>query len=460
MAGLEEIFRYLDAHLDDAVADALRYCRQPSVSAQNLGLEECAALTAQLLREAGCASEVVPVPGGPSVVYGRLAGTSDKTLLLYNHYDVQPPEPLLEWTSPPFEPLVREGKLYARGIADTKGNVVARLWALRAYRETMGELPVAVKLLIEGEEEVGSPHFEDFLRQPRERERFAADYCLWEGSQVDWAGRPDIRLGVKGILYVELEAHTAARDLHSSWAAVAPSPAWRLLWALGSLKGPDERVRIPGFYDAVRPDTREELASLEGMEDDLEQTRQAFGVGDFLGGVRGASYWHRLLMEPTCNICGLEAGYTQAGVKTVLPAVARAKLDFRLVPDQRPQEVLALLRRHLDQEGFSDIAVRALAAEAPARSPISAPFVGLVARAAQQVYGAPPGIRPSIAGTGPMAPVVELLGVTVADCGIAYPGSGVHAPNEHVRIADFLNGMKHCAAILYLLREEGAGTGR
>ena len=265
MATIEQAYRYIDAHLDDAVADVVRYCRQPSVSAHGSGLEECAILTAQLLREAGITAKLLPGAGGPSIVYGHMPGASDKTLLLYNHYDVQPPDPLDLWTSPPFEPRLAEGKLYARGVADTKGNVIARLWAIRAYRETFGALPLSVKFLIEGEEEIGSPHFERFLQQTEEQERFAADYCLWEGSNVDWEGRPDIRLGVKGILYVELEVRTAAKDLHSSWAAVVPNPAWQLLWALGTLKNSDERVLIPGFYDAIRPLLPEELASLTTM---------------------------------------------------------------------------------------------------------------------------------------------------------------------------------------------------
>lgn len=455
MARLEDVFRWIDEHLEDALADLVRYCRQPSVSAQGLGLEECAQLTAQLMQEAGVAAEVLPGAGGPPVIYGFAPGASRKTLLLYNHYDVQPPEPLEEWTSPPFEPRIAEGKLYGRGAADTKGNIVARLWILRAYQAVFGTLPVSVKFLIEGEEEVGSPHFEAFLSQPEQRQRFATDFCLWEGSSVDWEGRPDIRLGVKGILYVELEVRGAARDLHSSWAPVVPNPAWRLLRALNTLQRPDGRVLIPGFYANVRPPLQEELAALQDMPADEEQTRQAFGVPRFVDGVSGLDYWRRLLLEPTCNICGIEAGYTGPGTKTILPAVAQAKLDFRLVPDQRPEDVLEQLTQHLQQQGFPDVVVRSLAREAPARTPLTAPFVQVVARAAQAVYGRPPGIRPSSPGTGPMAPVVEFLGVSVADTGVGYPDSRTHAPNEHIRIQDFAQGMKHLAAILYYLGQEG-----
>ena len=449
MATLDQVFRYLDDHVDDAIADLIRYCRQPSVSAQGLGLEECAALTARLVREAGLEAEVLSGVGGPPIVYGIGQGTANKTLLLYNHYDVQPVDPLEEWNSPPFEPVLTEGKVYARGVADTKGNIVARLWALRAYQEVTGSLPVTVKLLIEGEEEIGSPHFESFLHRPSEQKRFAADVCLWEGSSVDWEGRPDIRLGVKGILYVELEVRSAARDLHSSWAAVVPNPAWRLLRALETLKTADERVLIPGFYQQVRPVMPEELASLETMPDEAKQAREAMGVARLLGDVTGTEYWRRLLMEPTCNICGLESGYTGPGTKTVLPAWARAKLDFRLVPDQRPADILQQLQRHLDQQGFTDVTVRMLAAEGPARSPMTAPFVKLVAEAAHKVYGMAPGIRPSSPGTGPMAPVVDSLGVIVADSGVGYPDSRAHAPNENIRIEDFAKGMKHIAAILH-----------
>ncbi len=459
MPTLDDVFHFLDAHLSDALGDLVRYCAQPSVSAQPEGLEECGELTVKLIREAGLSALLLRAPGGPPVVYGMGAGIAPTTLLLYNHYDVQPADPLEEWQSPPFQPLVADGKVYGRGTADTKGNIVARLWALRAYQQVFGWLPVTVKFLIEGEEEVGSPHLEEFLHETEQRERFAADVCLWEGSYVDWNGRPDIRLGVKGILYVELEARTAERDMHSSWAPVVPNPAWRLLHALASLKDMDERILIPGFYDAVRPATSEELASLEFLPMDMEQTRVGFGIAGFLGNSTGVDYWRKLMLEPTCNICGIESGYTGAGAKTVLPASARAKLDFRLAPDQRPGDILRKLSDHLANQGFGDIEVRLIAAESPARSSMTAPFVALVKAAAVDAYGMPAGVYPSFPGTGPMSPIIELLGVTVADSGVGYSGSQIHAPNEHIRIEDFLKGMKHIAAIVHRLRQASAPRG-
>ena len=454
---MEELYRYIDDHFDEYVADLKRLCQQPSVSAQSLGITESASLVAAMLAEAGMDARVMPTPGGQCpVVYGGALGRTPFTLLLYDHYDVQPPEPLEEWTTSPFDPVVSDGKLYARGASDNKGNLVARLAAIRACRAVFGHLPVAIKFLIEGDEEIGSPHLEPFLKE--HRELFRADACIWEGSQVSWDGRPHIILGVKGILYVELEAYGPDTDLHSSWATVVPNPAWRLLWALSTLKGPDERVLIDGFYDDVRPATPEEMAALDAIPPEDQDTMRTFGLSGLLGGASGREFWRRHLYEPTCNICGILSGYTGEGAKTVLPRVAKAKLDFRLVPNQRPQDIFDKLRRHLDRNGFADVFMSAtMDGEPPARTPINSPFVKLVAEAAQEVYGKPPIIMPTMAATGPMAYVVETLGLPVADSGVGYPGSRVHAPNENIRLDDFKLGIKQIATVLHKLGQAPLG---
>jgi acetylornithine deacetylase/succinyl-diaminopimelate desuccinylase-like protein len=402
---------------------------------------------AGLLRALGFETEVLPKPsGGHPVVFASAEGASKRTLLFYNHYDVQPPEPLELWSSPPFEPRTVEGKLFGRGVSDNKGNIAARLAAIRAWRETRGGLPCSVKFCIEGDEEIGSPHMEEFVEA--HRELLAADACLWEGGGVTWEGLPQITLGVKGLLYVQLDSQTISHDAHSSYGTVLPNAAWRLVWALSTIKGPDERVMIDGFYDKVRPPTAEERAAIEAMPSEDDETLRSYGVEEAVAGVRGLEYRLRHYLEPTATIDGLSSGYEGEGAKTVLPARAMAKMDFRLVPDQDPEEILAKLRAHLERAGFADIAVSYISGERPARTPITHPFVAVVRRAVRRAYGTDPITVPTMAGTGPLYPFVKTLGLPVADCGIGYPDARIHAPDENIRIEDFRRGAKAVAALL------------
>ncbi len=443
---MENIFRHIEEHQQLAIEDLIAFCRLPSVSAEGRAIAETAEYVAGMLQGCGFATRVITKEACHPVVYGEMAGTSSKTLLFYNHYDVQPPDPLHLWTSPPFEPTVRDGKLYARGVADNKGNIVARLAAIRALQSVGGKPPVSVKFCIEGDEEIGSPGMEPFVEE--HRELLAADACVWEGSGVNWQGQPQIILGAKGLLYVELEVRCANRDAHSSHAPVIPNAAWRLVWALNTLKDADEDILIDGFYDGVPAPSERERAALEAMPSEEDKAARSLGLDGFLKGVRGAEYQLRLRSQPTCNIAGLSSGYEGPGPKTVLPARALAKVDLRLVPDQDPDDILHKLKQHLQRKGFGDIQVRTVEAERPARTALDHPFVGIVCEAARQVYGQEPVLIPSMSGTGPMYPFVKTLGLPIADCGISYPEALTHAPDENIRLPDFVLGAKHVAAVL------------
>jgi len=445
---MEDLFRHIDDHLDESIARLTELCTSVSAHPPTAdAIRETAERVASLLHDLDFETRILPKPeGGHPVVYAEQSGRSPRTLLFYDHYDVQPPEPLELWSSPPFQPAERDGKLYGRGVSDNKGNIAARLAALRAWKEVRGELPCAVKFCIEGDEEIGSPHMEEFVKE--QRELLAADACVWEGGGVTWEGVPKLTLGVKGLLYVELEANTVNRDAHSSYGTVLPNAAWRLAWALASIKGPDERVLIDGFYDAVRAVTPEERAAVEAMPSEEAETLQSYGVEEALTGVRGLDYRLRHLFEPTATIDGLTSGYEGEGTKTVLPARAMAKMDFRLVPDQDPDDIFARLRRHLDSRGFGDITLRRFSAERPARTPVSDSFVGVVRRAVRDAYEWEPLIVPTAAGTGPLYPFVAALGLPTADIGIGYPETRIHAPDENIRIEDFRRGAKAIAALL------------
>ncbi|MDQ5852686.1 MAG: M20/M25/M40 family metallo-hydrolase [Chloroflexota bacterium] len=433
----------LQSHVDQVQPLLEQLCRQPSVSAQGLGMAEMADLTESLLREAGFTTQRLYAEGAPPAIYGEQRGRSPYTLLLYNHYDVQPGEPLELWHSPPFEPTVREGKLYARGASDNKGEIAARLAAIRALRATSGELPITIRWIIEGEEEVGSPHFAA-VAEPHAA-LLRADGCLWEGAGFDSTGRPDLVLGTKGMLYVQFDVQGTGIDAHSGAAPILPSAAWRLVQALATIRTPEGRVRIPGFYDAARPPSPAELAALADQPDLDDELRAAYQVEQFVDGLNGVALRERAAFSPTCNIAGLLSGYTDEGVKTVLPAKAMAKMDFRLVPDQDPQDILAKLRAHLEAEGYADVKVTALGTAEPVATPIDDPFVQHIAAIAESYSGKRPSMTPIIGGTLPLLAALRLhVGVPglSAPGNPIYPGCGAHAPNEHIRLDDLRQAVR------------------
>lgn len=428
---------YLKAHKSDALALLERICRQPSVVAQNLGMAEMADLTESLLKETGFQTQRLVTEGAPPAIYGELPGRSNYTLLLYNHYDVQPAEPLDLWHSPPFEPTVRDGKLYARGASDNKGEIASRLTAIRALRAVYGELPITLRWIIEGEEEIGSPHFGAIARAYSSL--LQANGCLWEGSGFDPTGRPELTLGTKGLLYVQLDLQGTGIDVHSGEAPILPSAAWRLVQALATLRTPEGRVRIPGFYDAVRPPSAAQLAAIADQPDLDAEMREAFQVERFVDGLTGAALRERSAFAPTCNIAGLVSGYTGEGSKTVLPARAMAKIDFRLVPDQDPADILAKLRAHLAAEGYGDIRITVFGNAEPVVTPIDDPFVQRIASVAESYNGKRPSVTPIAGGTlpllGALRRYVGLPGLCAPD-NPTYWANGAHAPNEHIRLSD------------------------
>src|SRR5258705_463249 len=369
--------------LDESLAEVSRYAAQPSVAAQNLGMEACADRVARMLRARGFSVETVPTDVFP-VVLAERAGRSDRTLLIYNHYDVQPPDPLGPWTAPPFTPTLRDGGLYGRGVSDDKGHLTARLLAIDALL-SRADLPCRIKFVIEGEEGIGSVHLPEFVRQ--NRERLAGDACLWEFGYVDHREVPLQYAGLRGICYVELHAKTASRDVHSGiGGSIFPNAAWRLTWALASLKGKDEKVRIPGFYDPVLPPTAPDRELMAQAPDMSEDHKTRYGVKEFLRGMKGGVELSIAeVFEPTCTICGLTSGYQGRGSKTVLPARASAKVDFRLVPDMTPDQVLKQLRAHLDREGFPDIRIQFLGGNPAGRTDPDHPFLRLVAETAARL---------------------------------------------------------------------------
>ncbi len=447
MSDHTRIDSYLEKNLDKSIAELAKLVAQPSISAQGIGLKECASLVADMLRARGFIAEVMDTDGAP-VVFAERKGKTDKTLLFYNHYDVQPPEPLELWETPPFEPSLREGKLYGRGVSDDKGHIVARLHAIDALLETEGELPCNIKFIIEGEEETSSVHLHDFIRA--NMDKLKADACIWEFGGVDHREVPMQYLGLRGICYVELSVESLGIDVHSGLGgSIFPNAAWRLVWALATLKGPDERIRIPGFYDNIIPPTARDREIMEALPDVADEYKKRFGVKSFIKGLTGGT---ELKMEevftPTCTICGLTSGYQGPGSKTVQPAFASAKVDFRLVLGQMPEDIVKKLRAHLDAEGFSDVQIKFLGGEPAARTDPDDSFVRTVVQSAEEVYEFPMELVPMVGGSGPNYPFVHDLGLPVATAGLGHPDTRAHAPNENVRVDLYLKHARHMARVI------------
>lgn len=447
MHNYTQIRRYLKNNLNSSLDELSRLCSQPSVAAQNWGMQECAELVAEMLVARGFSTEIMPTDGAP-VVFAERKGEIDKTLLFYNHYDVQPPEPLDEWKTPPFDPTIRDGKMYARGVSDDKGHIVSRLHAIDAILDYKGELPCNIKFIIEGEEETSSIHLHEFIEV--HKDKLAAEACIWEFGGVDHRDVPIQYLGMRGICYVELSVKTAQIDAHSGLGgSIFPNAAWRLIWALRAIKGSDERIRIPGHYDDVIPPSEHDIELMKALPEQADEFKQRYGVESFLKGLTGGVELRLAeIFEPTCTICGFTAGYQGEGGKTVLPAEASAKVDFRLVPNQKPENVLIGLRNFLDNEGFKDVEITYLGGEPPARTDPDDPFVDLVTRTAEPVYDKPMEIMPMTGGSGPNYPFIHVLNLPVATAGVGYPGSQAHAPNENLRIDLYLKGAEHIARII------------
>jgi len=442
-----EPFDYIDAHSQSFLRRLEEFLAQPCVVATGEGIDESAKLVSDLLKNLGASFQSLVAGSSPPAIFARLRGKSAASLLFYNHYDVQPADPLEEWTTPPFRPDIRDGRIFARGVADNRGDFLARLFAVEAVLATAGQLPLEIKFFCEGEEEIGSPHLAEIVSQHTNLLR--SDGCLWESGSRSASGRFQIFLGLKGMCAAEIRIKGAASDLHSSNATLVPSPAWRLVRALDSLKDPSGRILIPAFYGDVSPPSDEDLALLENIPFDADAMKARWGVQALVAGLSGRAALRAHIFEPTCNICGLTSGYQGPGVKTVLPNVASAKLDFRLVPNQHPDRVLELLRTHLDRAGFADAQIIPEGGLLPARTSPDAAISRATVAAAAAVYSHDPVVFPSMAASGPMSLFTRELSTPTASAGVANDRSNIHAPDENILVEDFISGIKYAVALMY-----------
>jgi acetylornithine deacetylase/succinyl-diaminopimelate desuccinylase-like protein len=452
--------------MNDAITDLQTLIRQPSVSAKNQGLVECANLVAQIMRNAGIETNLLYIdnllkveqediasPSSPPLVYGEVRSKSNpngKTILFYNHYDVQPIEPIELWERDPFSGSVEGNYIFGRGAADNKGELITRIKAVEHYLKKTSDVPCNVKFLIEGEEEIGSIHLKEYLRLYKDK--FQCDGVIWESGFVDTSGRPIISLGQKGILAVEVIIKGPCRDAHSSLAALIENPAWSLVMALSTLKDNNGKILVENWYKEVRDFTDEETSLIDKESFDEEALKKEYGITNFVNNAKGMEVKKAFAGIPTCNISGLVSGYIGEGSKTVLPSKASAKLDFRLVPEMVPEVQFARLKKHLknhishNKENENKIEIRFLEAEPAARTSVNHQFVGIVKKAAIEVYGDAI-INVSSAGTGPMYYFDKLLGVPSVCIGGTDLSNRTHSPNEYMRI-DSLNKTTKCIGII------------
>ena len=443
---LENVFKVIDDNRDACIERLQALCRQPSIGTTGEGMAETADMVARIVRQTGARTEQIATDSYP-VILGDLPGSDPRCINLYNHYDVQPPDPVEAWTSDPFGAEIRDGFLYARGAADDKGELLSRVCAVEAWQQVQQRPPVGVRFVFEGNEESGGESTVAFAR--RHADRLRANGCIWEYGDKDAQCRTQMYLGLKGICAVQLHARGPSRDTHSMWGPVVPNPMWRLVWALASIKHTDERIHVRGFYDRVRAPTEAELEALERLPLDVSAACAMHGIASFLAASTKNEVLRRLNFEPALTIHGISGGGTGPQSTTSIPKCATVKMDFRLVPDQRLDEVVPLLRAHLDREGFSDIDVEFLGGSNPTRTPLDDPLVDAAVRAAQCVYGTPLAVHPTSPGSGPMYVLCKQLGIPAVSFGIAHAGSNFHGPDENVRLDDFILGIKHVAATLY-----------
>ncbi len=431
----ERAFRDLDRRIEERqprfVEELTDLAAIPSETAQAEPLADAARWVADRLRAAGATVGSLVDGESPELLYGDF-GSGPRTLLCVQHYDVQPADPLAEWLTPPFEPTVRDGRLFARGVVDNKGHLLARIHLIELYRESFGELPCPVRFLVEGEEESGSPHLEALLA--KRPDLSAVSGALNEGGQVGPDDRPILSCGVRGMLYVELRVRTLAQDAHSMFASLLPNAAARLVGALATIRHEDGTVDFPGFLDRARIPTAADIAHLRALPFDEASFKAQHGTVAFVSGLTGFDAQVAQLFAPTCNIDGIQAGWMGQGIKTVTPAAASARLDLRLVPDQDPDAVATHLRAHFSAQGYPDVEVFVHSAERAYWTPIDDPIVRAAERATAAVHGRPSLRLISGPGTAPMYPICAPHGVPFVALGLTHADARLHAPNENLRL--------------------------
>jgi acetylornithine deacetylase/succinyl-diaminopimelate desuccinylase-like protein len=451
---------YCTANQPRFVAELIEACRIPSISAQPdhaADVVRNAEYFAQAALDAGFErAELLPTTGHPAVYAERIVDPALPTALIYGHHDVQPVDPLDEWVSPPFEPQIRDGYLYGRGAVDDKGQVWMHLKAVEAHLRVRGELPLNLKLIIEGEEEIQSVHFDELV--DRERARLTADVAVISDTPIYGRGIPSLCTGLRGMAVIEVEVTGPALDLHSgAFGGAVANPVDVLARVLASLHDPATgRVTVPGFYDAVREPSAEERAQFAALPFDEAQFRAAAGGISATAGEAGWTVHERRWVRPTLELNGIWGGYSGAGSKTIIPARAGAKITCRLVPDQEPEVISDAVAAALHAAAPPGVEVRVTIEHGgrPVLTSIDHPAVQAARRAMRHGFGVDPAIIRDGGSIPPVATFQHTLGLPVVLVGVGLPDDQIHAPNERFDLDQYARGVR----VLARLWEEMPGA--
>jgi acetylornithine deacetylase/succinyl-diaminopimelate desuccinylase-like protein len=452
MHSVEQVTSWATAHARDFVADLMEFVRFPSVSAQPQragDVRRCAEWLAALLQSIGLdATRIIETAGHPLVYAEWVRRPGGPILLIYGHYDVQPPEPLADWTTPPFEPSIRSGRLYGRGASDDKGQVLIHIEALRAWLQSRGELPLNVRCLFEGEEETGSKHLLEWIE--RQGRVVQADGAVISDAPMAGPGEAAITYGLRGALSAEVEVRGPMHDLHSGvYGGAVLNPLQAISEFVAGLTGKDGRVRLSGFYERVREVSAEERAALrrDGPADRafLRAARATLTAGE-----SGYTLYERVAIRPSLAINGVMGGYAGPGAKAVIPARASVKLNFRLVPDQDPNDIDRALRKYVGQFFLKPMhaRVRTDSVAHPVILARNAPVVRAAMEACIRTFGKPPRFL-RMGGTIPVVSCFQrVLGIPTALLGFALPDDALHAPDESFHLGNFFRGVKTSVHLL------------
>ncbi|WP_159593359.1 M20/M25/M40 family metallo-hydrolase [Chelativorans xinjiangense] len=444
-AGLQKVFDHVEANRDAFVTRVMDYVRHPSISAHNIGIREVAGILVEMLKGLGMEAEAVPTKNHPMVLGRRIVSPDKPTVLLYGHYDVQPPDPLELWESPPFEPEIRNGRIYARGIGDNKGQHFAQLLAIESYLESHGELPCNVIFLLEGEEEIGSPHIAEFVRE--HADELKADLVVTSDGPLHESGLPVVTFGVRGVAGFELRARTASRDVHSgNFGGVVPNAVWKLVHLLSTMKNAAGEITIEGLNEPVIPATNFEREAVSKLPLDLDAIKAELGLAE-LDAPKERGYFDRLMFHPTLTINGFHGGYGGPGMKTVLPCEALVKCDIRLVEPLTPDYVFEKVAAHVKRyaPGVEFVPLNGML---PSKTAMDSPYAEPIRKAVLTARGVEPLLYPTVGGSLPDYVFTKILGLPTFVVPYANADEANHAPNENLEIERFIDGIKTGAALL------------
>ena len=445
---MKDIYEYIDRNVEEYVSDLQSLIKKPSVSAQNIGLEECANFAKEAMHKDNLPAELYEIPGGPPLIFGHLKNpNSKKTLLCYSHYDVQPPEPIEKWThGGPWSGALVNNVIYGRGATDNKGGLLAFNKAAKAFLKIRGEVPINLKFFYEGEEEIGSVHLGPWVEKNKDLIKADAMHCL-DGTVDSFAKVPEVELGLKSVLFIELIARGGKKDIHSLNFPLVPSPPWELVHALSTIMDRNRRILIKDWYEGLYELGEEEINLINEKNErvDLDILKKEFGIDNFVLNREGAEAIKARTYEPTANIQGMISGYTGPGTKTIIPSEAKVRLDFRLLPHMDPQECIKKIKKHLIENGFENLEVKAFdAAEPPYKISVKEDISQAIIKAAEEVFGE----KPVVNGVSAEGTILKHVWIPCVLTGFANSGANLHAPDENIHVENYIKGIKYAATIM------------